>query len=241
MIVHSRNSHLGDCIWALILLSKLEGNHAMHCNPEYHNELRELVEGLPIEIKDCENIPTESIDFWIASGRYESKGLRYESQIDIMGFVLNYLSCMKREAGYDTPILKFTDLLCSFPSIKPAFAPHKDKILIVNADPKSGQCDGYSSSEMDSLISLISERHLYVSIQNGSYSLTHIGRLASEAKLIIGCATGPLWPCLNIWNKDTPKIIMLDPQRLQYGGEGNILHAPNVSKVEEILRDKDVI
>lgn len=236
MITHSRNCHLGDAIWCLILLSRLEGNHVMHCNPEYHKELRELVEGLPIDITGCENIPTESIEFWIASGRYESKGLRYESQIDIMGFVMEYLNYMAEECGYEGPLKERRDLLCDFSSISHFGTANREKpILVINSDPKSGQCDGYSSSEMDELISKLSKRKRVISVHGKGYTLRNIGQMSRDSALIIGCATGPLWPCMNVWNESTLKIVMLDPQRLDYGNSSLIQHAANAAQVEDIL------
>lgn len=209
----------------------------MHCNPEYHFQLRELIAGLPIEIKDCQNIPTESIDFWIASARYESMGLHYDSQIDITAFVMEYLNCMAEECGYARPIKERREMLLDFPSIAGFSLLDEIDVLFLNVDPKSGQCPHYSSSEMDALeIKLIESGLIVASVKDFRYTLAAVGRLSTRAKMIIGCATGPFWPTMNAWSEGAKHIVMLDPQRLNYGPTVDIEHASCADGVEDILR-----
>lgn len=48
----------------------------------------------------------------------------------------------------------------------------------------------------------------------GRLSITQIGNLSLRCKNIIAVATGPLWPCLNVWTNPEKLIIALDcPER----------------------------
>lgn len=234
MNCHSSNAHLGDLQWSLIAMSRLPGPHTLCCNPEYHQALRELVVGLPIEIKDCSSIPANSFNCWIASGQFP--GLDYRDDIDIMGFVQKYFNRMGEEAGLGQPFPTREDMICDFPAIHsyPIPVPFEG-ILVINCDPKSGQCPGYSSSEMDSLIlKLENAGHSVCAVEKAGLSLVQIGALSIFAKLIIGCATGPFWPTLNRWNKDTPRIVMLSRMILDYGAP--MPHANNAGEVEDMLK-----
>lgn len=233
MNLHSGHAHLGDCIWALTMLSRLPGQHEMLCKGEYVPALRELVEGLPISIEPFYRAPSKSYDFWIASGLFEHRGVRYQDNIDILGFVARYFNAMAEDAGHSPVFNRREDLLCDFPSISERLG--FNGILIINCDPKSGQCPRYSSSEMDELVCKLDDKNPSVlAVEKASLSLAQIGALSSTAKLIIGCATGPWWPCQNVWNATTQRICMLDPMRIDYGSVP-IVHAPDAAHVETIL------
>ncbi len=240
MNCHSANAHLGDLQWCLIAMSRLPGPHVLCCNPEYHQALRELVAGLPITIEDCSHVRPNSLDAWIASGLFERQGIRYQDNIDIIGFVQRYFNAMGLEAHGHTPFPMREDMLCDFPEIMNCFPSGIDfepfrGILVINADPKSGQCPGYSSSEMDSLIAKLEDKgHSVCAIEKADLSLVQIGALSIHAKLIIGCATGPWWSAQNIWNKNTQRICMLHPMRLDYGSVP-IVHAQDAAEVATIL------
>lgn len=57
--------HLGDCIWHLMFLRKLGGIHTLHCNEEYHKELRDLTEGTQIALGSLSSLPDGVLDCWI--------------------------------------------------------------------------------------------------------------------------------------------------------------------------------
>ncbi len=235
MIFHSDNAHFGDLFWALLTMSKTAGSHTLHCNPVYHAELRGLAEGLPIAIEGLGNIPPNSLNCWIASGQFP--GIDYRDNIDIMAFVMRYMNALCRESGQKDAFKTREDLLCGFPSIERGLS-CESEIMVLNADPKSGQCPRYSSSEMDGLISLLRTKHEVV-ISNSqscshSFSTRDIGSMSRFVKLIIASATGPMHPTFNIWNKDVPRIVLLDPMRLNYGTVP-IEHAACAEEAQHIL------
>lgn len=241
MNLHSNHCHLGDLQWALIFLSRMLGQHTLRCKPEYVDALRELVAGLPITIDDCSNVPPDSMDCWIASGLFERQGVQYRDDIDILGFVARYFNAMAVETNQPAPFLRREDLLCDFPSIR-AWSIMVEElgnpftgILVINCDPKSGQCPRYSSSEMDALIvKLENAGHSVCAVEKAGLSLVQIGALSIHAKLIIGCAAGPWHVCQNVCNKDTQRIAMISPMRLDYGTP--LVHAADATQVETILQ-----
>lgn len=238
MNCHSHNAHSGDLQWCLIAMSRLPGPHVLCCNPDYIQALTELVQGLPITIEDYSHIRPDSFDCWIASGQFPE--LQYRDDIDIMGFVQRYFNAMGRAAHRMEPFPTREDMLCDFPvwtmdQIVGGWPHAFSGILVINADPKSGQCPGYSSSEMDALIKRLQDKGESVcAIEKAELSLVQIGALSIHAKLIIGCATGPWWPTLNRWNKTTQRICLLSPMRLDYGSVP-IVHAANATEVVTIL------
>lgn len=238
MNVHSEHSHLGDCQWALQALYRMPGTHTLRCKAEYIDALRELVAGTNIFVEDCSAVPVHSRDFWIASGQFEHVGVRYRDDIDILGFVQKYFNAMAAEVGFDPCFPTRESMVCAWPAIqwKHSGASDFHGILFINCDPKSGQCPCYSSSEMDRLIKATHAMgHSVCAVEKVELSLPQIGALSIHAKLIVGCATGPWWPCQNSWNVDTQRIVMLDPMRLDYGTSCPSLYAKNAHDVEKIM------
>lgn len=244
MNCHSFNSHLGDLIWALTAMSRLPGGHVLRCHPDYVKPLSELVEGLPITVSgmmDERDHANNSFNCWIASGQFPS--INYRDDIDIMRFVQRYFNTMAIEARFEYPAFQTREaMLCDFPAIRRIdFERHLDcksaftGILVINCDPKSGQCPRYSSSEMDALIERLRHAgHSVLAVEKAELSLVQIGALSVNAKLIIGCATGPWWPTMNVWNKDTQRICLLSPMKLDYGSVP-IVHAADAAEVATIL------
>lgn len=234
MNIHSSNAHLGDLQWSIIALSRLPGPHVLRCNPEYHQALRELVEGMPVTIEDCSSIPGDSLDCWIASGQVP--GVEYRDDIDIMGFVQHYFNGLGMMGCGERPFIFREDMVCDFPSIHSCPVKPFEGIMVINSDPKSGQCPGYSSSEMDALIVRLQDKgHSVCAIEKADLSLVQIGALSIHSKLILGCATGPWWPTVNRWNCDTQRICMLHKMKLDYGSVVPTIHANDASEVAAIL------
>lgn len=218
-------------------MSRLHGPHVLCCKPEYVQALQELVIGTDITVEDLNRVRPSSFDAWIASGAFESEGVRYRDDIDIMGFVQRYFNAMGRAAGLGEPFPTREGMLCEWPAIWSSRGDQFRGILVINADPKSGQCPAYSSSEMDALIqNMEAAGHSVCAIEGADLSLVQIGALSIHAKLIVGCATGPWWPTLNTWNKSTQRICMLDPMRLDYGQGVPIVHAKNAMDVQLIMK-----
>ncbi len=242
MNCHSDHAHLGDLQWCLTAMSRLRGPHVLCCKPEYVQALQELVQGTDITVEDLSHIRPSSFNCWIASGSFEHMGVRYRDDIDIQGFVQNYFNAMARTYGYlDEPFPTRDAMLCEWPSLKPpeveSDLPFFRGILFINADPKSGQCPGYSSSEMDALVqNAEAAGNSVCSIDGAGLTLVQIGRMSVHAKLIVGCATGPWWVTLNVWNKTTQRICLLDPMRLDYGPGVPIVHAKTAAEAQSIMK-----
>ncbi len=222
MNVSCATGHLGDQLWIGIMLSKIPEHHVFAMPKEYHPQMIELFEGLDIEVIDVEGMPEECAtnDCWIANGR---TGLRYDDPIDILGFVRRYMNAHCSLAGIAPVFDKPEDFLCSFPSIKNNWIMPGGHILAVNCDPLSGQCPQYSRNEFDEILEKLAMRHKVICTNPtskapcGNFSLAEIGSISTNAKLIIGIASGPLPVTFNIFNKETPRHIFLDPMKLDYG------------------------
>lgn len=251
MIYTSANSHIGDCCWALNVLTRIYGSHKFHCPVEYHWQLHEIVVecliGCEIELLPLETAPADALNTWIACGRFEHAGVRYENNVDMVDFLLRWSRAMMVEGGMPPTFHEREDLLFRFPAIKRnVVAPELD-ILVINGAPRSGQCPGWDNEEMDELISDLGFAHKVVCtncttaanddkegfITTISASLCNIGNLSLRAKLIVAVASGAHWMVHNPW-RTCPLYLFLDPIRLNYGKE--IPHAANVGEMRELLR-----
>lgn len=239
----SCGAHLGDIIWIANMLSKLPEHHVFSMPKEYHREMNELLAGLDIELTTIEEMSDEcrANDCWIANGRFEqSHGLRYQNDIDIIGFVMKYMNAQCEVSGHAPVFNERQDFLCSFPALESDVGYPTYDVMMIVADPKSGQCPQYSGSEMEKLRETLIKSMLTVAtasqkMYGNEYTIRDTGSFSIEARLIIGPATGPLWATFNIWNKDAQRIVLLEPQRLDYGIP--VRHAANAAQVEEILKE----
>lgn len=221
----SCGAHLGDIIWIANMLSKIPEHHVFAMPKEYHPQMNELLAGLDIELTSIEEMSPEcrANDCWIANGR---TGLHYDNPIDILGFVRRYMNAHCSLHGVAPVFDKPEDFLCSFPRIQNGWKPQDAsnwEVFAINCDPLSGQCPQYSRSEFDELLGRLAWRHRVIAtnpsktVPWGNFSLSEIGYLSTKAKLIIGIASSPIFVTFNIWNKETPRYVFLDPMKLDYG------------------------
>lgn len=167
-----------------------------------------------------------------------------------MGFVMEFFNHMGGEMGMPKPVFDTrADMLWDAPAIGPAKVSKKIiDCLIVNADPLSGQCQGYSRSDLYQkvVLPLIARFGCSVITTNCSdagtstgHTLSEIGALATMAKRIITVATGPSWPTWNVWSKDAERIVILDPMRLDFGPmDAPVHHAANADEVRRICEER---
>ena len=47
--------------------------------------------------------------------------------------------------------------------------------------------------------------------------VTGVGNVSLRCGLIVGCPCGPMWPTWNVWNKDTPRIVVHGKETLNIG------------------------
>lgn len=228
-------AHGGDILWGLSYLMKCAGDHLYHVPNHFINELKPLSAGSNVEIRSTDILPPNAEDVWIANGRHENAGVQWTGQLDIIGYVQQYFNAF----GNAWPSRE--DMLFSFQWLKEE--KHKDLILILNTQPQSGQCPGYSQEEINRLaldLMMDGQRVVKVCGDQGEhlYSLIQIACLSAQAKLIIGGASGPFFVTMNTAAQKAHRIVLLDPMRLDYGPNVGPIHmAGNVTQARQILQD----
>lgn len=241
MIYASQNSHLGDIAWHCQILQLIGGSHEYYVPEEYAWQVREMVNGLvDVEVLTSE-APKEALSTWIACGRFEDRGVRYEHNIDLIEYLCRWGNEIARENGSEFWFER-GDLLASFPAILRNFAAPEFDVLVVNSPPRSGQCPRWEQREMDCLIHELSNNCRVIQT-NTPYemflgvikaSLCNIGNLSLRAKLVIAVAAGPAFGALNVW-RTCPIYLLLDPIRLDYGEAHPVTHCASVGELRERL------
>jgi hypothetical protein len=148
-------------------------------------------------------------------------------------------------------------------NFKPAF-----DFLIINSQPCSGQLKPYDGAAYFTPLceALVAKGHSVITTdellrtcpaghtgplppaipctRTMGLSITGVGTISRRCKNIIAVATGPLWPCLNVWNAKTPIIILLDHlcgEELLTGLGANITQVKSREAVLEILKQKQLL
>lgn len=238
----STAAHGGDCAWSLRMLMQLGGEHNFYCQPEYLDALREAMAHTHIQIHDISQRPADAIDTWIANAQFEDKGVFYQDQGDIMGFVLNYMNHVGGKCGTPAPLFTNREqFLFDVPPPTDRMA-HYD-ILVVNAQPCSGQVLGFDNAELNALIERLATRNSVIctnptTAKNAlvvNASLLRIAHLSQRCGCIIGIATGPLWLTFNRANRTTPRHVLLNPMHLDYGPTVPITNHLTVASIEQAM------
>jgi len=238
----STSANLGDCLWCLQFLRRLGGHHAFYCKSEYMGQLRELMADTLVEIGDVNDRPPDSEDCWIANARFEQQGVRYGSTLNIIAFVQQYMNHLGGLAGTPAPV--FTDpkqFLFELP--RPNFRVPQFDVLVVNAQPTSGQVPEFDNAHLNDLIARLAIHYSVITTNptTARNALTYdatilrIAELSCHCSLIIGVATGPIWATFNTRNASTPRHILLSPQWLDYGPTVPIANHANVNSVQAAL------
>lgn len=229
-------AHLGDALWSLSYLMKCKGTHALYVLPQFVHDLSMLASDTGVGIHSANDLPANAQDTWIANGRHESgHNLFFRNQEDIMGFVFSYFN------AFGNAWAAREDMLLDFQWLKPE--KWRDTVLILNTQPMSGQCPGYSQEEVNHLareLTMDGQRVVKVCDDDGShkYSLVQIACLSAHSKLIIGGASGPFFATMNTAARNVHRIVFLDPMRIDYGtGVGPIHMAKNAEHARLILKE----
>lgn len=228
-------AHCGDLLWGLAYLMRCPGHHTYHVPNDLLNEIKTLASCSGVEIKSTDCMPSNTQDVWIANGRHEGSGVQWECQQDIVGFVQSYFNAFGQ--AWHTR----EDMLFQFEWLKPE--KHRDLILILNTQPQSGQCPGYSQEEINRLaldLQMDGQRVVKVCGEDGqhNYSLTQIACFSAQAKLIIGGASGPFFVTMNTAAQKAHRIVLLDPMVIDYGPNVGPIHmAKTVSEARDILKN----
>jgi hypothetical protein len=232
---------LGDTYWHCLFLRKIGGAHTFYCREEYHKELRDVLEGCDVTLKPIQDHTEapDAIDAWIGSDQKPGRSWYAKGcPNDVVKFLMEWFAELAAEVCMVSPFNERSDLLADYPALElPARVSH---VLIINANPQSSQCPGYIPDEMSRLairISKIYNTTVTNNINDGSpfFSLSQIGAMSRTAKLIISVATSPIFATFNIWNKDVPRYILLDPLKLDYGIPAKIEHHGHVDGLTQAL------
>lgn len=249
--------HLGDNLVHLHFMRALARTYPdiqfTHGAPDQHlAQLAPLAWDLGnLELTSIAHTPQGALNAWRgAEGHWYSHPHRH----DFAAYHLDWFSVLSGRMGLISPIRQPSDLLFDYPALDAGpIDGGPDHVLIVNSPPLSGQWAGFSHAAFDGLIRQIYDAgHNVVTTQpslighipctqDQGMTVTQIGRLSQRCKAIIGCVTGPMWPCLNIWNAETVqlRIHLLDTERVELCD--NTVHANALSLVPEILREHGLL
>ncbi len=233
---------MGDCLWALMFLRRVGGEHRFLCKEEFVADFRELMADTAHYIGPLSEWDGSGQDCWIANANFEGYGLHYSGQHDIMGFVMDFFNqmamCHFGSRAFETR----ADMLWDSACIGPPKTPKLIDCLIVCADPRSGQCLQFSRHELyDQIVVPMISRYGKVVVANSihgeptGYSLAQIGAMATVAHRIICLANGPAWTTFNRW-VDAERLVFLDPMYIDFGGD-KYHHAANVKQAREKMNE----
>lgn len=231
---------LGDVLWHANFLRRLGGSHTFYCQETHHPALRDALEGCDVELRPIAEHPVEAIDAWIGSDQVNGRSFFSKGcPNDICGFLVDWFVGLCEQIGREPVITCRDDLLMDYPALhkEPEVMP---EILVIDSEPQSSQCPDYRVEEMDRLVDRLAMRYQVVTVRHSKYTLSEIGRMARYSHLVIGVATGPLWPCLSVLSKDRPFMVLLDTIRLQYDSV-KIDHYRNVEELTRGCEEKGLL
>ena len=252
--------HLGDNLVHLHFLRKLAQAypeiHFTHGAPDEHlAQLYPLWQDLGnLTVKSIAEVGQGAINAWRGAGGH---WYSHPQRNDFAAYHLEWFRHLAKTMGLTSPLHYARDLLFDYPELRNALAPLAGQawdFLLVNSAPQSGQWSGYSGQGFTDLAQrlrhqskkVISTRPTGVPgvpcTMDVDGDITHIGHVSQISRCIIGCVTGPMWPCLNIWNADTValRVHILDQERVDHVPE-RTAHCNSLSLVPEILKDRGLL
>jgi len=246
--------HLGDNLVHLHFLRHLAQTypeiHFTHGAPDEHlAQLYPLWQDIPnLTVQSIALTGQGAINAWVGAGGW------WYQQPDTHDWAKAYLrwfQTLARAMGLESPFTCPRDFLFDYPALRaPATDGGISEILIINSPPMSGQWRAFDHEAFDRIIAQLDRAGHSVATtspslfshipctRDQSMDVTAIGRLSQRCKAIIGCVTGPMWPCLNVWNADTVqlRIHLLDRERVEIAP--NTVHTNSLSLVPEILKER---
>lgn len=225
--------HLGDNLVHLHFLRKMaarypEETFAHWANPQHVPQLMPLVEDVP-NLTLLPEMDSKAINAWRGDGGFF---YGHPHRNDFVKFHLDWFGYIAGKMGLESPIQDAGDMLFDYPALERAVNECEVKespydFLVINSFPHSGQLRGFNPHSFEQLIHRLNGRGYSVvttypagvpvtSTHDGQrgLSVTAIGGLSVHCRSIVGVATGPIWTTFNIWNRETPRIIMLDDERI---------------------------
>jgi len=250
--------HLGDNLVHLHFLRKMAQRYrdvqfTHGASDHYLAQLYPLWQDLPnLTVKSIAEVGQGAINAWRGVGGH---WYAHPQRNDFVAYHLDWFRHLARMMGLESPIHCASDLLFDYPALH---APSGDggipQILVVNSPPLSGQWHNFSNAAFDFLILKLYEAgHAVVTTspsliaaipctRDHNMDVTAIGRQSQRARAIIGCVTGPMWPCLNVWNAETVqlRVHLLDQERVDYL-PARTVHCNSLQLVPEILKERGLI
>lgn len=225
----SNQSHVGDCVWALIALRKIPGQHTFFTPREYHSQLIQCCEDTEITLAPLEEATPDALSTWIGCGRFANQGVSWQAltgHIDLIDFLMKWSNCMCAENGMVPRFNTRQDMLPDFPAINRHYDAVDFEVLVINCPPKSGQCPRWDQGEMDELITEIGAKYRTIvtnpttatNVEQVTATVCEIGNLALRAKFVVAVASGAHWGIHSVWSQGVKKYLFLDdPISLDYG------------------------
>lgn len=239
--------HLGDQMIHLNWLRRVALRHPdksfAHGAPAgYLAQLYPLVLDVP-NIMLCSTPLQGAVDVWKnRRGDFYNHPLRN----DWVRYHLQFFAELARDLDVDNPVQTSDDMLFDYPALLERDFGSYD-CLVVNSRPQSNQFRSFNDTAFDILVKSLLARGLSVITTgpnftgapstlgafNAPLSVTEIGALSRNVKAIIGVPTGPIWATFNIWNRETPRTLMLDEERIHLCA--NTRHVASIGDAIEAL------
>ena len=223
----------GDLCWSAQFLRKLGGEHTLYCRMEYADHLPEMFSGTSITIAPIDTHPKDCIDLWIGSGSNPVNWYSEGCPKDLIAFLMKFFNGL----GFGEVFTERHQFLADYPALLPAAMRGPHGALVIDANPESSQCPGYVPEEMDDLVARLANKHSVKTVKGAGMSFSEIGRRSQFSEFIVAVATGPIWPTFNIWNKETPRHILLDGIELDFGIPAEIRYHTCVKDLRNSLEN----
>lgn len=221
--------------------------HFVHgARREYLPQLVDVVCDLPnLQLMESAHVPAGAINAWKNDcGYWERNPLRNS----YAPFMLEWFGVLAARMGLDCPLTKPGELLFDYPALDRKHVSWQPfDVLLVNSHALSGQFREHDDLAFHILCSDMLQAGLSVwsTAPNGNrtgctmhlgLNVTAIGQLSQFARCIIAVSTGPSWPTFNVWNANTPRLLLIDHERLD-GIVPNIRHSARIDDAREYLRE----
>lgn len=256
--------HLGDNLVHVHFLRALAKRYPeiqfTHGAPDEHlAQLYPLWQDLEnLTIKSTGEVGQGAINGWRGAGGH---WYAHPQRNDFVAYHLDWFRHLARTMGLESPLHSARDLLFDYPELRltlpPQWTAGELDFLIINSAPRSNQWLGFSAAALESLVERLLEAGKTVvttrptaatrcgmasCTEDARGDITHIGRVSQRARCIIGCVTGPMWPCLNVWNADTValRVHLLDQERVDYL-PGRTVHCNHISLIPELLQARGLL
>ena len=220
----------------------------------YVRQLVEVVCDLPnLQLADTEHHKGYSWNLWKnADGFWET----HPNRNDYAGFMLEYFDVAAKRMGLESPFATADDLLFDYPALRKENLPLACKpfdFLIVNSPPQSNQWTKGDPAALNTLVQSLAQRHRCIithptgtaadefCTQRWNFSVTNIGQLSQLCRFVVMVSTGPSWPTMSVFNKDSVelRLIFIDHETL--GLTKNTEQCQTVGEATRVLKVRGLL